>query len=435
MDKLSPFQLTLLTVFGVAALVGVGLFAMGVGPGEKNAVGPVMIWGTLPQDAMEAVLVSLGDEDDRFNEVSYVEKDPRTYNRDFVDALASGQSPDLFLLSEEDIYMHKDKILFIPFSAYSERQFKDVFAQAGELYLAPSTGIAGLPLIINPLVLYWNKDIFADAGVALPPRYWDEFFTNIVPRITERDQASNIVRSFIAFGEYRNVNHAKDILATLILQAGNPIVLKTDTGQVRSVLGNTLDQSMSPGETALRFYTQFSNPANAVYSWNRALPDARQSFLAGDLALYFGFANEYKGLRNANPNLNFDVVSMPQPRGADHRVTLGHVLSVAMPRGAMNPTGALTTAIALASVTHVKELATFLGLPPARRDLLNQEPQDPSQVVFYDAAISARSWLDPNSVETEGVFQRMIESLLSGRLRINEAVQTANKELEQLLLK
>lgn len=432
MHNLTTFQVTILVGFVVAALVGAALFALGIGPGEKNVVGSVLIWGTVEKESMESLLQSLRTEDARFREVTYVQKDPRTYSSEFVDALAAGRGPDLFILPEENLYDHRDKIFFIPFEAYSERQFKDAYAEAGEVYLAPA-GIAGIPLTIDPLVMYWNRDIFADAAIAQPPRYWDEFFTNVVPKITQRDQSSNILRSFIAFGEYRNVTHAKDILSALMLQTGNPIVFKNETGQVRSVLSNTFDQAEPPAEAALRFYTQFSNPTKAVYSWNRSLPDARQSFLAGDLALYFGFASEYEKLRQANPNLNFDVAVMPFSRDTTRRATLGHVLALSIPRGSLNPLGAMETALALGSTARVQELASYLQIPPARRDLLSAPPNDSVQEIFYQSAIIARAWLDPNDAATEGVFQRMIEGYVSGRLRLNQAVQTANDELEQLL--
>lgn len=432
MGKLSTFQLLFLIGFTLVALVGALLFALGVNTEQKNAVGPVVVWGTLPQEVVDQVLESIRVADERFSEVVYVEKNPQTYDKEFTEALAADRGPDLFFLSEEDLYEQQEKILFIPYESFSQRAFKDTFAEAGEVYLAP-TGIAGLPLLIDPLVMFWNRDIFADVAIAQPPRYWDEFFT-MSPKVTQRDQSSDIVRSFVAFGEYRNINRAKDILATLILQTGNPIIFKSETGQVRSVLASSLDQVTSPAEAALRFYTEFSNPTKVVYSWNRALPDSRQSFLSGSLALYVDAASQYGSLKRANPNLNFDVMELPQSRDADRRITLGHTLALAIPRGTTNSVGAMETAFVFASSVHTAQLAGLMGLPPARRDLLSVSQRDAAQVIFYEAAIAARSWLDPNDAETEGIFQRMIESYLSGRLRLNETVQTASKELEQLLV-
>lgn len=433
MGNLTTFQLGILVAFVAAALVGVVLFALGVGSGSDEAVGEVVLWGTLDQDIMDSVLTQIRESDNRYAEIIYVEKDPRTYDAEFVDALASGRGPDLFLLPQSSLFLHQDKLTYIPYETFSQRNFKNTFTEAGEVYLS-STGAAGLPLLIDPLVMYWNRDIFADAALAEPPRYWDEFPT-MSPRVTQRDQSSNILRSFVAFGEFRNVVNAKDILATLMLQTGNPIVFKSETGQVRSVLSSSFDYLIPPAEAALRFYTEFSDPVKAVYSWNRALPDSRQSFLGQDLGLYFGFASENLRLQSGNPNLNFDVTVIPQPRDSDRRITFANVLAVSIARGAKNPTGAAQVMFVLTAPEQARAFASQTGLPPARRDLLGAVPLDPAQAVFYESAIASRSWLDPNDAETDGIFQRMVESFLSGRLRLNEAIQTADKEIGLLLVR
>ena len=58
----------------------------------------------------------------------------------------------------------------------SERDFKNTYIEEGELYLA-ANGILGLPITVDPMVMYWNRDIFSSAAIAAPPSYWDEFLT------------------------------------------------------------------------------------------------------------------------------------------------------------------------------------------------------------------------------------------------------------------
>ena len=223
MKNLSTFQVVLTAAFVVAAIAGVIVFATFRGGGGAGETGEVLIWGTLDREVVEGVLAELSTENDDFRGVSYVEKDIRNFDNEFVNALAAGTGPDIVFLDQDDILTHRDKILLIPFESYSERLFKDTFVEEGELYLIQN-GILGLPFIMDPLVMYWNRDIFATKGISVPPKYWDEFFT-LAPKMTERDQSSNILQSLVALGEYRNIFHAKDILSTLIMQAGNPIVL------------------------------------------------------------------------------------------------------------------------------------------------------------------------------------------------------------------
>lgn len=37
--------------------------------------------------------------------------------------------------------------------------------------------IIAFPLTIDPLVMYWNRDILSNAGIVKPPAYWDEIYS------------------------------------------------------------------------------------------------------------------------------------------------------------------------------------------------------------------------------------------------------------------
>jgi len=54
--KLSLFQGILIGVFGLGAVIGVFVFATYSGGSSKAGIGPVVIWGTLPQTSMNAAL-------------------------------------------------------------------------------------------------------------------------------------------------------------------------------------------------------------------------------------------------------------------------------------------------------------------------------------------------------------------------------------------
>jgi len=433
MNNLSVFQIGLIIIFVLAAIIGVVVFATGFGISSKEALPEVLVWGTIEQSVVDGVLATVAQENERFELITYEEKDARTYSDDLVNALAAGNGPDLFLLPHDLALQFADKTLVIPYDIYSERVFKNVFIEEGELFLS-SEGIRAFPFAIDPLVMYWNRDIFASEGLASPPAFWDEFFT-LSPKVTQRDKSSNIVRSFVAFGEFRNIVNAKEILSALILQTGNPIVSESPNGQLVSQLTESFDFIEPPALAALRFYTEFSNPVKSVYSWNRALPDSRQSFVAGDLALYLGFASELQILEEANPNLNFDVVEIPRSRDVKRTVTFARLEGLAISRASNNPLAALEVAVALTSNSSITALAKLNGLPPVRRDLLGEKPANSFGPVFYDSVIAARGWLDPDPSSTDAIFQRMVESTVSGRALLGEAVETADAEISNLLRK
>lgn len=428
---MSNFRIIIIAIFVIFAVIGVLAFA-GIGGlgGDDNTIGKVEIWGTVPQGLVSALLNDIRTEIDNFDSVSYTQKNESTYSDEFVEALASGTGPDLFLLSHDAIVRHKDKIIEIPYKSFSERDFKNIFIEEGELYLT-ATGVLGLPFTVDPLVMYWNRDIFQTAGEANPPVYWDELFV-LSPKITQRDLASNITRSFTALGEFGNIKNAKEILSALIIQSGNPIVASSDNG-LRSVIRENLGFATSPAEAAVRFYTEFSNPVKSVYSWNRSLPNSKQLFASGDLAIYFGFASELRELIRMNPNLNFDISALPQLRDADRKVTYGKMNAFAIPRTSKNPSGAFAAELMLTNINNIAALSSATGLPPVRRDLLVNKPTDAFTSVFYNGALISKAWLEPDSAKTDDIFQNMIESVTSGRARLSEAVNIADEELNLLL--
>src|SRR5690606_20060493 len=114
-------------------------------------------------------------------------------------------------IPDDLLVKHSDKLFPIPFENLSIRDFRDRFVSGGEIFLSNS-GSLGLPLLVDPMVMYYNRDLFASSSVALPPANWAEV-NQIVPLLSKIDARNNVLQSAISFGEFDNVNNAKDIFA------------------------------------------------------------------------------------------------------------------------------------------------------------------------------------------------------------------------------
>jgi ABC-type glycerol-3-phosphate transport system substrate-binding protein len=435
MMNLSKFQLILLAIFAGLSVAGVITFATYRSGGKGGApvtLNNITFWGTFDQKVMEDVISRLKkDLGQGAFKVSYVKKRKETIERELLEALATGQGPDLFLLPQDEIIKYQDKIFKIPFESYPERSFKDTFIEESEIYMM-SDGILAFPFIVDPLVMYWNRTLFTNAGIAMPPKTWADFLS-LAPFLTKRDQANNIVKSAIAFGEIRNVVNAKEILSALIIQAGTPIVMRGADGGRQAVLNERFGFTAVPAEAAVRFYIDFSNPVKPLYSWNKAMPLSRDAFIAEDLAVYFGFASELAELRLRNPNLNFDVAPLPQTQGTDIKATFGKMYGVAIMKNSRFVGDAFRAAAIFSGANAQAYLVEGAKLPPVRRDMLAERPSDAFHSIFYDSALISRAWLDPDPEKTAEIFRDMIESSISGRARVSEAVGRANAELGELL--
>ncbi|MBL4644806.1 MAG: extracellular solute-binding protein [Candidatus Pacebacteria bacterium] len=433
-EKRSTFQMVIFGVFAFFIIAAVMMFASFSGGGGSRNIGEVSMWGTFDRDLMDAYLRTLNDEDPRAGSIDYEEIPPDEFQARLVEALANGAGPDLFILDQSNLLRHWNKVLPFSYDIISERQYKDTYIDEAELFLSEG-GIRALPFSIDPLVLYWNRDIFAEAGFAKPPVLWDEIFL-LSERITQRDKANNIERATIAFGEFDNVDHAKDIISALILQAGGGIVGRLEDGTLYAGLSpEGFTDRVIPAQTALRFYTEFADPVKSVYSWNRSLPNSLDAFSQGKLALYIGYASEVRTIQAKNAHINFDVAPLPQIRAGEQKrvLTFGRLHTLAVPRAAGNVFGGTEMALFLTSESPSKLFAETIGVPSPRRDLLSVTPDDPLDLIFRNQALLSRAWLDPQAEESSKIFRRMIGDVTSGALRLSDTIQRANQEIRILI--
>ncbi len=428
------FQTGLLIVFAFFIIFAVLVFA-GIIPlfdaTPDGVGGEVVLWGTLPAANIAAPLEELNRANEKVFSVRYVEKKESAFDTELVEALASGTGPDMILLPHELIVRHENKILPIPYASFSARVFRDSFVEEGELYLKDD-GIIALPFSVDPLVMYWNRDIFTDAGLVSPPREWSEFMT-LAPLITKKDAGFNIIQSVVALGDFLNIRNAKDILSMLILQAGNPIVLQAE-GSRKVTLRDQRGFVTPPAQSALRFYTEFANPSKPLYSWNRSLQNSRDMFASGDLAVYFGFSGERGALAAQSPRLNFDVAVVPQTKDAERKTTFGKMTGIAVLKNSPNIETAFYAAFVLTEKSFLDAFRKTSGLPPVRRDLLEQKPRNADALtsVFYDSALISRAWLDPEPAETNRIFDAAVRNVLSGRSTVGSAVSEMHEGITQL---
>jgi multiple sugar transport system substrate-binding protein len=415
----------LIIIIVVAVLITAGVIGGG-GEGPRGGPIPLTIWGTLPKSYFSAAIDFLNKNFEKQFILTYQEKDKDNYDEELMDSLSTGEGPDLWLLSQETLLKHKKRILTVPFGpqTMTQRDFKDSFIDISELF-TDQKGILGMPLLVDPLVLFWNKDLFNKAGLSSSPRDWDEF-TNYSQELTKIDESGNILESGAALGEFGNINNAKELISLLILQTGNPIVDKT-----------TLDLRFGEKGTAeaLGFYTEFSDPVKLVYSWNKSFASSKERFIAGRLAMYFGYASEYEEIKAENPHLNFDVAPVPQIKDAKTYIGFGRIYALVISRFSSQPKMlmAFRAAKLLASSDSEKQLVLSARLPAARRDLASISSQNAVLENFYKAALQSRSWLEPEPERVSVIFENMIQSITTGRRKISEAMGDAERLLGQLL--
>lgn len=431
---MNNFQTILVAIFLAFFVFGVMIFsgALNIGNGKKgpgNIMGKIIIWGDLPAKEVASLFSGLSNSDNSLT-VKYVEQNKEDYQQNLIEAYAKDEGPDLFILKQDMILKNSNFIYKIPYKNFSENIFRTSYIDGADILLS-NDGVIGYPLLVDPIVLYYNKNMLSNEGILYPPATWDELF-DFSSSLTKKKNDGTINQSMIALGQYDNVNNSKDILSLLLLQSNNPIISRTPTGY-ELVINDTLFGGIEPFKQMINFFLEFSNPSNESYSWNRSLPNSFDMFTSGKLAFYIGYASELFKIQSVNPNLSFDVTTILQTKGTDIKRTYGGMSTLLISKKSKNLTSAFGVASLINNPVFVKKLATNTSLPSMNRALLNEKPSDPYLLTFFNGAIMARSWLDPDREQTNSIFKELIENSLSNKLSEGEAINKASNQLDLIL--
>ena len=396
---------------------------------DKGAVsGNIVVWGTIPFDIMQPYI---DQSNTKTINVTYKVQNKATYESDILNAFAAGRGPDLFIMPHENILRNADKIFEIPYTSFSKNDYQSKYINEANIFLT-NTGVLSIPMSVDPMVMYYNKQLISSAFLIEPPKYWDEL-SAFSSKISFVDAGGAISQSGVAMGTYDNIRNAKGILTTLLLQNGNRIV-GTDllTGKKRAELAFS-DDSFEQAKQALEFYTSFSNFGNSNYSWNESLDSSLEKFITGELALYFGKASEMENIRKKNPNLDFDVTLMPQINETSIKTTYGAMTGVAISKQTSSKAAAISVASSLSGKNISEKLTRDLSIAPVRRDLLKNKPDDARLTLFYNSAIISNAWFDPEPQSTSILFKNLIRSINTDSKNPDAALKRINSELNNVL--
>lgn len=404
---------------------------LGVIPGlrQLNFSTDIVIWGTYPKDSLQAVFAIWNKEHPMISLV-YVQKNAASYRAQILEAIATGAAPDIIMLSDSLLHTMQNKLSPVPAINMTEREYKETFATITNIFFQDGQ-LYGIPFAIDPMVLYWNRDFFASETIALPPTTWDEFLVS-ARKLTHRTQDGTVTRSGAAMGLTTNIPEAMDIVSLLALQGGISIIDPSSHAVTIAETRTTNQIITSPMETALRFYTDFSRREKTSYTWNHTFPKPDDAFVREDLAMFVGRASTFATLSQRSPHINIGVSPVPQYSQAPIKVGYGRVQAFVVPLLSVNQATAWRVAAFLAENAPTAIMVNDIKLAPARRDLLGAGHSFPPFSVFYEEALRARLWYDPDPMLSSPILTNMIESTSAGR-NVHAAVVEASTRLGDLL--
>jgi len=380
------------------------------------------------------------------------------YEDELLNALAEDRGPDILSIHNTWIKKYQNKLAPMPATitmAYQEETgtikketisvlktynspslkdirdnfvdtvFNDVILDSNQVY--------GLPLSVDTLALYYNRDLFNNAGITQAPLYWNKEFQQNVKKLTKQDSIQGITQSGIALGGDNNITRFSDILAVLMMQNGATMISGNQV-LFNAIPAATKDTNYNPGLEALRFYIDFANPGKEVYSWNEDLPNSLDMFINGKLAMMFGYSYHLADIKAGSPKLNFSVSKLPQIEGSPVEVNFANYWVESVSKKSSHQNEAWDFIIFATKAEQAKNYLEITKKPTALRSLVTEQRNDIDIGVFADQVLTAKSWykgLDASAAET--AIGEMIRKARQGTEKILDVLNTGASKVQQTI--
>lgn len=392
--------------------------------------------------------------------ISYTQVRSEDYLDQLIRAWATGTGPDIFFVPNtwvgqmEQYALAMPKSLTVPqvlqgkglFGTTTEVQSPAVAAPTvtslREQYVDGALGdvvrngqVWGLPLAMDTIAVYYNKDLLNNAQIFGPAKTWTELINQVdTNHLTSTDQEDNIVRAAIGLGAADNVPYSSEILSLLLMQNGVPEAAANGRANLR-------DQK---AKTAFDFYLSFSDPTKVSYSWNDKQANAREAFLAGKVAYFLGTYQDRATI--AASSLNWSVSPMFHlTADGDNDAATGQqrFLNIARYQVPMvskaselekHSTQAWNLVYYMSRTQNAPYYLKATGRLSALKGLLAKQTDRPDYQVFATQMLTAKSWYrgrDGAMVDT--YLRNMITSVLSKQSTSADALQLAGDQINASL--
>ena len=412
------------------------------------------VWGIFDDsDVYDEINAFFAERDPYVSRVKYrkiVDRNIKEFEKTFTNALANGTGPDIIYFKSSWLPKHGDKLMPMPDSEQSLGHFRDSFVDVAYQDFVYKNNIFAKPLYCDTLALYYNNNILNQAGLVKPPATWDELkqYTKILTKV---DDYGNIKQSAIALGRAKNpgeINRAGDIVMLMMLQGG---AVMNKEGTLYAEFNKSTLNNSDPGVIALNFYTAFANASTPLYTWNAKMPYSIDAFRYGQTAMMINYSYWYDRLKRSDPKLDFSVAPVPQSGLENKAVNYPSYWGMAVVKNKPLPVG-----VGYTNEDRIREAWRYINFvtnpptqqgnfdatkyyltkthkPAARRDLIEQQKNDPVLGVFARQALTAKSWRQVDNFAIDEIFMDMIDAVNRGAMTVSEAINNAEARIAALV--
>jgi multiple sugar transport system substrate-binding protein len=355
---------------------------------------------------------------------------PADYYTKLQTMIAGNTAPDLMWLSQEYVANYADSGAIMDITSQMAT-LGDMPAAKLDDYYPGSIAVAtyagklyGLPWIAQPVVLYYNPDMFEKAGINPPDESWTwETFKDAARQLTLKDASGNVTQYGTSFSGWPPIH-------MFIWQAGGEVIAP-------DLKSSPVD---SPEAVAgAQFY------ADIIYNPEYAVPEEviqEQGFgemvKAGKVAMFFGGAADDLDYAYQKDPKNAKMMMALVPKGPKDRTTFAWTAITAVATQTKNPDLAVKALVALTDgIHHWKVLAPRKSLATADVIVASVPGKKDSAAVLLQAAQSMRSFIIiPKHSDWDTVFwEQFQDPLFHKKGTAADLAVAVRPKLEELLPK
>lgn len=266
--------------------------------GKNNPSVTLNYWGLWENSSIMAGIISDFEAQNPGIKINYKMQDKTDYRSRLAGRLAKNpevdEVPDIFRIHSSWLPMFSTSLAPVPAATLSKIDFDKDFYDVYKKDLKVGNSYYAIPLMYDGLSLFYNKDLLQKGGVDLPKSWFD--LQTAASKLTVRDEQGRIQIAGVAMGTTDNVDQWSDIVALLIIQNGADILVDTPENDTKL-------------KDVLAYYTNFRNKYK---TWDDTQLNSTDLFIQGKLAFYFGPSWQVFKIEDQNPNLSFDITTVPQ---------------------------------------------------------------------------------------------------------------------------
>lgn len=380
------------------------------------------------------------------------------YEEQILNALAEDRGPDIFSIHNSWVTKYQSKLSPLPPSTTMPYSFvqgsikkelitelrtspsltlknlRDNFAEVVYKDVVIDDKIYGLPLSVDTLAMYYNRDLLNNSGIISLPQYWNRDFLVAINKLTRLDAKQEVIQAGVSLGGAYNITRSPDILATLMMQNG--ATMQKDGGGIafNQIPDFAKETGYNPGLEALKFYADFANPTKESYSWNENLDNSLDMFISGNLAIMFSYSYDLQTIRSRAPKLNFSVAKFPQIEGSPPtNINFANYWVEVVSSKSKHQDAAWDFIQFMTKAENVKSYLEKTNKPAALKIFLNDQSQNDEIGVFASQVLTAKSWYkgrNPEAAET--AIREMILSVInSPNSKTQDIINTGASRVQQ----